>query len=50
MKTVIDDLFKIAELENANIKQLLHDAYMRGLRDGVEIAKEKAIEAIRQEK
>ncbi|MEK9699934.1 MAG: hypothetical protein VW270_29410 [Candidatus Poseidoniales archaeon] len=50
MNKEISDLKAIAEMKNSDIEQLLIDAFNRGVRAGIEIAKEKAIEAIKNEK
>ena len=50
MENEISDLKAIAEMKNSDIEQLLIDAFNRGVRAGIEIAKEKAIEAIKNEK
>lgn len=50
MENEISDLKAIAKMKNSDIEQLLIDAFNRGVRAGIEIAKEKAIEAIKNEK
>ena len=50
LKKEIADLIEISKNKNANIPLIIADACWRGLKDGIEIAKEKAIEAIKQEK
>jgi len=46
----IRDLIEMAKYKGANIEMLLEDAYDRGLRHGKDLAKQKSIEAIQQEK
>jgi len=46
----IKDLIEIAKIKNCNMPAILENAYYRGLVDGKELAKKKAIEAIEQEK
>lgn len=45
----VKDLMEIAVLGKANCPQLICDAYIRGLRDGKDLAKKKTIEAIEKE-
>lgn len=46
----IEDLIVISRLENANIELLLEAAFKRGIVVGKNLAKERIIEAIEQEK
>jgi hypothetical protein len=47
---MIKDLIEISKQTNSNIELLLQDAFNRGVNYGKELTKEKAIEAIREEK
>jgi len=47
---MIKDLIEILKQTNSNSELLLQDAFNRGVNYGKELAKEKAIEAIREEK
>ena len=46
---MIKDLIEISKQTNSNSELLLQDAFNRGVNYGKELAKEKAIEAIREE-
>lgn len=46
----IADLVEMAGYKDANVALLIEDAYSRGLVEGKNLAKAKAIEAIEQEK
>lgn len=50
MREEIKDLVEMAQQENANVGGLMEAAFLRGLSEGKEIAKKKAIEAINEEK
>jgi len=47
---IINDLIEISKQKKADIPLLMMDSYKRGLFDGKELAKNKIIEAIQQEK
>lgn len=50
MREEIVDLIKLSKQPNSNILLLLEDAFERGFKKGIELAKAKAIEAILKEK